>query len=128
MRSIVVVLFLLVVVGAVAVSGSRAQPLQQTSAAFSQCHHAGRLTVEARCKPGSGVVPSADEVDVGDRNMDFAMEAGAGNLDGDRYREWVQLAVVALDFVVSNWDKFWGSAVVETSSVPLSDALFDPVK
>lgn len=129
MRSVVVLILLLVVLTTVAVRGSRAQPVPQTSVAFSHCERHGNMTLESRCRPGGGIVPDAEEAGF---DRDYVVDAhGFGGDFADGERKWMEVVLVVTELVhlvLSNWDKLFGSLPAVASTPQISDALFDPVK
>lgn len=137
MRSPAVACLVLVLVVGLAVSGSRAEPMMGAkSVAFAQCEGATRaLDDNPRCAPllrAASTEFDFDRIDysANDATGGWTAEAG-GDYDPDRIN-WqlvVQLLLVALDFIVNNWNNWLtgGVAAAETTP-PLLATLFDPLR
>lgn len=147
MKSLAVVLIMLVVIAAVAVAGSQAQPLPKTNLALRICQHPGPIAPDAlRCRPVA-LLASPGELErelAGDLGGDWgdvgdwAYEAGGDYSDPDWIVEvaravwevaWragvvalaAELVEQAVDWAFADGDRGTGHALA-----PLDTTIFDP--
>jgi hypothetical protein len=141
-KIVVLLVLLVVLVGGVAVSGSRAQPLPQVSVAFSQCANQ-RSRSTGSCRPliapmAVGRDEGADEADAGgvdaaDANEAGANEADAGEAGGDDSPDrWMEFLAAGLRAVAAVLDLMARAGIVVGSPAelpaPVTVTIFDPAQ
>jgi hypothetical protein len=136
-KTVGVLLILTVLVGGIAVNGSRAQPLPGTSVAFQQCLQS-ETAPSAQCRSLNKALLAMEEIGA---ELAFAAGDAGGNVGGDVGGEVAgagedflrELAVRALEVFVVGLAKALLNAWLGGSAWPISldaqidSTLFDPV-
>lgn len=124
MKSVAVLLIMLVLVAGVAVNGSRAQPLPETSVAFRACQYTGRLVTET-CQPLIGVAHQFPE----DADTLAGLTAFDVGID-DIGRHWVDLITRLLQAAAREFADWYLSHFIGPVPTPGTAAvdleIFDP--